>query len=79
MIRAKQFIAVETPNEYKIVGRLIKSITSRDPAIVSAITHIHGNSAMRQDFEKASDFLLLTAPSTKANEPNHRISATSKD
>ena len=79
MIRAKQFIAVQTPNEYTRVGRLIKSITSRDPAIVAAITHIHGNNAMRQDFETASDFMLLTAPPTKTNEPNHRISATTTD
>ena len=76
MVRAKQFIDVQTPNGYTRVGRLIKSITSRDPSIVAAITHIHGNQDMNQDFEQAADFLLLTAPSNNINEPSHRISAT---
>ena len=40
MIRASQFISFQVPNEHTRVGRLIKSLTSRDPAIVSAITHI---------------------------------------
>ena len=76
MVRAKQFIDVDTPNGYTEVGRLIKGITSKDPAIVSAITHIQGNHELRRDFEKAADFLLLTAPSTTTNGSVHRISAT---
>lgn len=76
MVRAKQFIDVDTPNGYTRVGRLIKSITSNDPAIVSAITHIQGNQELRQDFERAADFLLLTAPSPTNNGSVHRISTT---
>jgi hypothetical protein len=34
MTRASQFIDYQVPNEHTSVGRLIKSITSRDPAIV---------------------------------------------
>ena len=79
MVRAKQFIDVDTPNGYTRVTRLLKSITSRDPAIIAAKTHIQGNQNMRQDFEQAADFLLLTAPSSTINEPNHRISATTSN
>ena len=67
MVRASQFIAFEVPNEHTRVGRLIKSITSKEPAIISAITHIQGNHMQRNDFEEASDFLLLTAPKVKTN------------
>ena len=75
MVRASQFIAYEVPNEHTRVGRLMKSITCKEPAIISAITHIQGNDAQRNDFELASDFLLLTAPKIKNNASNvHRIS-----
>ena len=76
MTRASQFIDYQVPNEHTSVGRLIKSITSRDPAIVSAITHIQGSQEQRNDFEKAADFLLLTAPSTQHKDSDHRVSAT---
>ena len=75
MIRASQFISFQVPNEHTRVGRLIKSITSKDPAIVSAITHIHGNPQQRSNFELAADFLLLTAPSTQHQNSTHRVSA----
>ena len=82
MVRAAQFITYEVPNEHTRVGRLIKSIQSKDPAIVSAMTHIQGNTQQRDDFELAADFLLLTAPKFKDNGNGpHRVSAikTSKD
>ena len=76
MVHASQFISYEVPNEHTGVGRLIKSIQSRDPAIVSALTHIQGNTAQRDDFELAADFLLLTAPKHKElTEGSQRISA----
>ena len=65
MVRASQFISYEVPNEHTRVGRLIKSIQSKDPAIVSALTHIQGSTTQRDDFELAADFLLLTAPKHK--------------
>ena len=74
MIRASQHVQYALPNEHTRVGRLLKSITSKEPAIVSAITHIMGNPAQRNDFETAADFLLLTAPSNSIQQ-GQRISA----
>ena len=65
MMRASQFVEYELPNDHTRVGRLIKSITNRDPSIMSAITHIQDNQHQRNNFEAAADFLLLTAPKLK--------------
>ena len=78
MTRASQHVDYELPNEHTRVGRLIKSITSKDPAIVSAITHIQGSTEQRNDFETAAEFLLLTAPSSSNASNVHRISAVNK-
>ena len=75
MMRAPQFVEYELPNDHTRAGCLIKSITNRDPSIVSAITHIQGNQHQRNNFEDAVDFLLLTAPKPKDQVPGHRISA----
>ena len=40
MICAAQFIPYEVPNEHTRVGRLLKSLQSKDPSIVYAVTHI---------------------------------------
>ena len=56
------------------MGRLIKSITTKEPAIVSAITHIQGSQTQRNDFETAAEFLLLTAPNANSTS-NHRVNA----
>ena len=73
--RASQHVEYAVPNEHTMVGRLIKSITTKEPAIVSAITHIQGSPTLRSDFEAAADFLLLTAPSNTNNNSNQRVSA----
>ena len=78
MMRASQHVDYELPNEHTRVGRLIKSITSKEPAIVSAITHIQGSTTQREDFETAAEFLLLTAPSPSSSSGTHRISAVGK-
>ena len=75
LVRASQFVSYEVPNDHTRVGRLLKSITSKDGAILSAITHIQGTSEMRESFEEAADFLLLTAPAAKEIERSYRISA----
>ena len=75
MMRASQFAEYELPNDHTRIGRLMKSIISREPAIVSAITHIQGSQLQRNDFEAAADFLLLTAPKPKEHAPRHCISA----
>ena len=36
-------------------------MTSKEPAIVSAITNIMGDDVQHNDLEEAADFLLLTA------------------
>ena len=74
MMRATQHVEFEKPNEHIRVGRLIKSITTKEPAIVSAITHIQGSTIQRNDFETAAEFLLLTAPNA-SKTGNHRINA----
>ena len=76
MVCAAQFIPYEVLNEHTRVGRLLKSLQSKDPSIVSAITHIQGNLEQRDNFEMAADFLLLTAPKFKdMTEGGHRISS----
>ena len=75
MMRTSQFVDYKLPNDHTRVGCLKKSITNRDSSIVSAIIHIQGNQHQRNDFEAATDFLLLTAPKPKDQVPGHRISA----
>ena len=75
LVRASQFISYEVPNDHTRVSRLIKSITSKDGAILASITHIQGTAIMRDDFESAADFLLLNAPTPKEMERSYRISA----
>ena len=75
LVRASQFVDYEVPNEHTRVSRLLKSLTTEGPSIISAMTHIQGDTNQRNDFESAADFLLLTAPSTNSQGTNHRISA----
>ena len=75
LVRAAQFVQYELPNGHTRVSRLLKSITSKDGSILAATTHIQGTSTMREDFEAAADFLLLTAPTPKEIERSYRISA----
>mmetsp|Transcript_642 Transcript_642/g.1028 ORF Transcript_642/g.1028 Transcript_642/m.1028 type:complete len:297 (-) Transcript_642:90-980(-) len=75
LTRASKIVTYELPNEHTRVSRLLKSIISKDPAILAAIVGIQGNPEKRNDFELASDFLLLNAPSAKEIEANYRISA----
>ena len=80
MVRASDYIQYDLPNEHTRVGRFIKSITSKEPAIISAITHIHGDNNLRNDFESAVDFMLLTAPNNgAAPDRTQRISAAKTD
>ena len=76
MVRASQHVEYALPNEHTRVGRLLKSITSKEASIVSAITHVHGSPAQRNDFETAADFLLLTSPSNNNTVNNQRVSVS---
>ena len=73
--RAAQFTQFAPPSEHTRVRRLLASIQSNEAAIVSAKTTILADITKRDDFELASDFLLLAAPSKKINNgQQHRIS-----
>ena len=74
--KASQFVSYQLPDDHMRVGRLIKSITSRDPSILASITHILGTTTLREDFEEAADFLLLNYASTGSTNSSHRVSAT---
>ena len=65
--RASQHIPYVPPDEATRVRRLLNSIQCNDPAVVSAKTTILADAAKRNDFELASDFLLLAAPTQKAS------------
>ena len=74
--RASQNVTYVPPDENTRVRRLLNSIQCNDSAVISAKTAILADPVKRGDFEQASDFLLLAAPSGKVDGgSNHRISA----
>ena len=74
--RASTHIAYQPPNDSTRVRRLLNSIQCNDQSIVSAKTTVLADATKMNNFEEACDFLLLTAPSSKATGNNsHRISA----
>lgn len=75
LVRALQFVSYEVPNGHTQVSCLIKSITSKDGAMLASITHIQGTATMRGDFESAADFLLLNALTPKEIERSYWVSA----
>ena len=76
MEKASQFISYQVPDDHTRVGRLLKSITSKDPSVLAAITHILGTTSLRDDFEEAADFLLLTQSTQSNPQASQRVSAT---
>ena len=75
-MRAAQFTQFAPPREHTRVRRLLASIQSNEATIVSAKTTILADMNKRDDFELASDFLLLAAPSEPINNGRqHRISS----
>ena len=76
LVRASFQINYTPPNEASRVRYLINSIQTADPTICSAKTAIQADAIKKNDFEEAADFLLITAPAPKANQPRvHQISA----
>ena len=76
LVRASYQINYTPPNEASRVRYLLNSIQTSDPTICSAKTAIQADQVKKNDFEEAADFLLITAPPPKANQPkHHRISA----
>ena len=77
MVRAKDHIGYQPPNEYTRVQRQIKSIESTDIRILSDTTTILGDNTKKGNFEQAAEFLLLAA-SIRINDMSnneHHISA----
>ena len=65
-------------NETPRVRYLLTSFHNNDPNIFSAKANIQADAATKNEFESASDFLLITAPSQKHQGPsNYRISILS--
>ena len=76
LVRASHQINYVPPNETSRVRYLLSSIQTADPTICSAKTAIQADPTKKNNFEEAADFLLITAPAPKVNQPKtHRISA----
>ena len=76
LVRASYQINYTPPNEASRVRYLLGSIQTSDPTICSAKTAIQADGTKKNNFEEAADFLLITAPVPKVNQPKlHRISA----
>ena len=73
-VRAGQHIPYAEPGEHTRVRRLLHSIQSKDAVIISAKTTIQADAAKQNDFELASDFLLLMAPLPTPNARHHNVS-----
>ena len=75
--RAKDQINYTPPNETSRVRYLLQSIETSDPTICSAKTTIKADAIMKNDFETAAYFLIVTAPTPKQqnNNQNHNVSA----
>ncbi len=74
-IRASQHINYALPNDTTRVQRLLRSIQCKDGTILSAKTTILADPVKKNDFEQASDFLLLVAPASIGRSREHNISA----
>ena len=72
--RAQAQIDYTPPNETSRVRYLLQSIESSDPTICAAKTTIKADNTMKNDFELAADFLIVTAPTTNTNHLNHNVS-----
>lgn len=75
--RAQAQIDYMPPNETSRVRYLLQSIETNDPTICAAKTTIKADANMKNNFELAADFLIVTAPASKFhnNNQNHNVSA----
>lgn len=79
MVRASESTPYQPPNGHTRVQRLLNSIVSTDIKVVSAVTTILADTAKRDDFEAAADFLLLAAPvPVQILNLNHTVSGVSE-
>lgn len=65
LVQASHQITYAPPNETSRVQYLLLSIQSTDPTICLAKTTIQADAAKKDDFEEASDFIMVVAPPPK--------------
>ena len=83
LIRCNDHIEYAIPTETQRVERLLASIQSSDPSILSALTTIKSSkdeaTGLYTDFERAADFLLTVAPKVAKGVKDHQISGVQQD
>ena len=83
LIRCNDRIEYAVPTETQRVERLLTSIQSNDPSVLSAITTIRSSkdntTGLYTDFERAADFLLTVAPKAPKEGKDHQISGLQQD
>ena len=83
LIRCNDHIEYAIPTETQRVERLIASIQSSDPSILSALTTIKSSkdatTGLYTDFERAADFLLTVAPKVAKGVREHQIAGVQQD
>ena len=83
LIRCNDHIEYAIPTETQRVERLLASIQSSDPSILSALTTIKSSkdatTGLYTDFERAADFLLTVAPKMAKGVREHQIAGVQQD
>ena len=78
IIRSSQHITYTPTDETTREKDILKLISSKDITMISSITTIRRDSVKQTKCEQVSDFLVITAPPTKALEnPSYNNSALS--
>ena len=83
LLRATDHIEYAVPTETQRVERLLQSLQTSEPAIVSGITTIRGSTSdgdgLYTDFERAADFLLRVAPKQRSGNRDHNVSGVAQE
>ena len=83
LLRASEHTEYAIPTETQRVERLLKSLQTNEPAIISGVTTVRGSTdpdtGLYTDFERAADFILRIAPKSKSNTKEHNISGVQQD
>ena len=76
ILRASEHIRVSIPPEEQRVTRLLNSLKSTDPRIISVKTQVYADpNGLGVDFEQVADLLMRSAPQEDKTTLHHRISA----
>ena len=52
MRMTSDFFQYKLPNKHTSLGRVLKSLPSKDPVIIASTTHIQGSNNQQENFEK---------------------------